>query len=195
MRVLSILRSRNIDFSTFESLEAVPCYSVLYTDYEYYVELVDERDDVEVVYDPERTCRGLEKSILLSMFKNEYSVVVVGIDPGRSPYYVILGDEEILEHGYTSEADMVDRLKGALNCYPAKRKVVRVGGGFNGWKIVLKMRGRVDAAIEVVDESGEDLPYSYLLKMSERGGRGRKLRTKDAYDALKIALREGVEVE
>lgn len=195
MKVLSILRSRRIDFSVFENINNTPHYSVLYTDYYYYVELISSRKDIEVIYDPDKTCCGLEKSILATMSKEEYSRVVVGIDPGKYPYYVILGDEDLLEHGYIFRENIADYLNNKLECYPTKKRIIRIGGGFNGWKIVLKLRNRVNAIIEIVDENIENIPINYLLKTQRFEKKYIKFRYRDAYDALKIALCEGVEVE
>lgn len=195
IKTLDILRSRGINFTVFENIDNLPYYSVLYTDHHYYVELISSRKDVEIIYDPDRTCHGLEKSILSSMFKNEYSVVVVGIDPGKHPYYVILGDEQLLEHNYIFVEDITEYIDERLKCYPAKKKIIRIGGGFNGWKLVLKIKNRVNAIIEIVDENIETQLPGYLIKTLDSSKKYSRLRVRDAYDALKIALCEGIEVE
>ncbi|MEM4850296.1 MAG: hypothetical protein QXJ36_05590 [Desulfurococcaceae archaeon] len=195
MKVLNILRSRGIDFSVFSDIDSIPYYSVLYTDHYYYVEITKNRRDIEVIYDSDRTCTGLEKAILASLSKTKYNSVIVGIDPGKNPYYVILGDEEILEHGYVFQEDIGEFLNNKLKCYPSVKRVIRVGGGFNGLKIVLMIKNRVNAPVEIVDESIEGIPLDYLFRDKNTRRINHRFRNRDIYSALKIALCEGIEVE
>ncbi|OYT40650.1 MAG: hypothetical protein B6U89_01420 [Desulfurococcales archaeon ex4484_58] len=199
MRVLNILRKRSVPFSIFESVDNIPYSSVFYTDYSFFVNQVRDRGDLYIVYDPMHSCRELERSILAMKFKDYYNEVVVGIDPGKKPYMVIIGDGEILEHKYIDLSRVEEEIVGYLNCYPARQKLVRVGGGYNGWRIILRIREVIDSRIEVVDEEEttpkqnrvDDLVVldKYLSKLSK------PYRNKDAYAALKIALRKGIEVE
>ncbi len=197
MQVLSILKERNISFTIYRDRDSIPYYSVFYTDYFYFVEEVRDRDDVLVIYDPDDSCRALERSILATRFKEEYNELVIGIDPGRKPYIVVLGDEEILEHGIVSFNQIDEFINRCIKCYPHRKAVVRVGGGYNGWKIILEIRDKLGIPIEVVDEE-ETTPKSkrvddpvFLNKAFEKLSR---YRNKDAYAALKIALRKGIEV-
>jgi hypothetical protein len=197
MRAISILDERGIGYSVFEDEKSIPYYSVLYTDYYYYVDIVRSRGDVLIVYDPDDSCRGLEKSILATRFKEYYNELVIGIDPGVKPYIVVVGDEEILEHKMVEQDILTDYIRSTIKCYPARRRIVRIGGGYNGWKIVFRIKDVLDIPIEVVDEE-ETTPRSkrvddpifsnrYFKRLS-------RYRNKDAYAALKIALRKGIEV-
>ncbi len=197
MKVLNILRSRDIEFSVFEDEENMPYYSVLYTDHKYFIDRIRSRNDVYVVYDPRHSCRMLEKSILITRFKDKYNELIVGIDPGRTPYMVVLGDDEVLEHRRIGFEFIVESISDCLKCYPARKTIVRVGGGFNGWRIILRIKDRVNANIEVVDEA-ETTPRNDRLEnriyIDKYFSRLTGYKKRDAYAALKIALRKGIEV-
>jgi len=195
MRVLNILRSRFIEFSVYDHEYSPPYFSVLYTDHSYFLERVRNRSDVAVFYDPQHSCRVLEGAILATKFKNKYNELAIGIDPGRKPYVVVLGDEEILEHGYINMDDLKSFVDKCISCYPHENVVVRVGGGYDGWAIALRLKESLDVRIEVVDEiettpkagNVDDPIHIYLTNVF-------RTRNKDAYAALKIALRRGIEV-
>ena len=197
MRVLSILRRREIPFSIYENPDTLPYYSVLYTDYYLFVEEARARSDIEVFYDPKHSCREFEKSILATRFKDKYNELVIGVDPGSKPYVIVLGDEEIIEHGRVSIDELGDFVNKCITCYPHEKAVIRVGGGYNGWKIVLRIKDVVDIPIEVVDE-WETTPRTKRVDdpilLNKSFTRLNRFRNKDAYAALKIALRKGIEV-
>ncbi len=196
MKVLDILNNRGIPYSIYD--EELPYHSILYTDYYYYVEQVRDRTDIEIYYDPIHDCRVLEKSILATRYKDRYNEVIVGIDPGLYPYLVIIGDDELLDHRPIDVGGLSKYLSYKLACYPAVKKIIRVGRGYNGWNIVLELRDKLDTVIEVVDEvettpKGRRLDdivsiEKYLSRLDKYS------RCKDIYAALKIALRKGLEV-
>lgn len=199
MKVIDILKSRRINYTVYDGLDNLPYYSVLYTDYELFVHEASVREDVKIIYDPNDTLRGLEESILATMFKTSYNEVFIGIDPGNKPYILVIGDGEILYHGYVSVNEINDKISMYLSNIPARRKVIRIGAGFNGLKIAAKLREAVDVKIEVVDER-ETTPRS--SRSLQTGSLNKKLvdilkpyRNKDAYAALRIALRKGIEVD
>ncbi len=194
-RVMNILNDRGVTYRHYYTPEELPPYSVLYTDYEYFLEETRARGDVHVVYDPGRTCRGLEEAVLASMNKRYYNQVTIGIDPGPTPYYLVLGDGSILSHGRISWEDLIPLLDEAIECYPAALRRIRIGSGYKGALIAYEIASIIrDASVELVDErrttpknrgGAEAGPLHESLK---------PYRNKDAYAALRIALRRGIEV-
>ncbi len=199
MKVLEILDKRRIEYSIYDNPDALPYYSVLYTDYELFVHEASRRSDVEIIYDPKGTLRGLEKSILATMFKKEYNEVTIGIDPGNKPYVVVLGDNDVLDYGYIDIDLLSRRIKYYIDNIPARRTIVRIGMGSNGLKIADTIRRETNTVIELVDEY-ETTPrtnrFTQINSISKRLiEKIKPYRNKDAYAALKIALRKGLRVE
>ncbi|ABN69726.1 hypothetical protein Smar_0619 [Staphylothermus marinus F1] len=199
IRVIDILRNRRINYTVYDRPENLPYYSVLYTDYEEFVREASIREDIKIIYDPNDSLRGLEESILATMFKTEYREVSIGIDPGNKPYIVVIGDGEILYHGYVSLDKVSDQILMYLSSIPAHRRIVRVGAGYNGLEIATKLRRKININIEIVDEY-ETTPRSN--RSSQTSSLNKKLleilkpyRNKDAYAALRIALRKGIRVD
>jgi hypothetical protein len=199
MRVLEILGKRRIEYSIYDSAETLPYYSVLYTDYELFVREASRRSDVEIIYDPGDTLRGLEESILATMLKREYNEVTIGIDPGSKPYVIVLGDNDVLDYGYVDMKLLSEKIKYYIDNIPARRVIVWIGMGSNGLRIADTIRGEINAVIELVDEY-ETTPRTN--RFTQINSINKKLiekikpyRNKDAYAALKIALRKGLRVE
>ena len=200
MRVKSILDTRRIDYSIYEDKDTIPYYSVFYTDYRGFVEEAVSRNDVLIIYDPRDTRMGLEISILATMFKEKYNTLTIGIDPGSKPYYLVIGDGEVIEHGYVELEKICEKINYLLNNIPSREKIVRVGSGLNGFDIIYLLRKTISGVkIEVVDEH-ETTPRSRLVNDINYLDKRlvsilKPYRNKDAYAALRIALRKGIEVE
>ncbi len=197
MRVVRILNDRGIPYTFYYDRETLPVYGVLYTDHILFAKDLPVDKMIEVYYDPKHDCSILEKAILASMMKEEYNNVSIGIDPGRKPYMIILGDGEILYHGYMEYGEIAEILNNMLRCYPAKSRVVRVGGGSRGLELASNIkRGNPDIRVEIVDER-ETTPKNrrYLQEIIPHlDDMVKPFRNKDAYAALRIALRRGLEV-
>ena len=196
MKVLRILEDREIPYRLYYDPETVPPYSILYTDNEYFVNEMSSRSDVEIHYDPGDTCRGLEEAILAAQNKSRYRVVTIGIDPGPNPYYVVIGDGELLEHGYIMDKSIDEVILWATACYPAEKRIVRIGGGHNGLEIAAEIAGEIeDVVVEIVDEKETTPKNRGGLNNSEHTPPGiRPFRNKDAYAALRIAYRKGIRI-
>lgn len=182
-------------FIVFESPHEIPNLSVLYTDYEYYVKLMKNRFDVDIIYDSEHKCDMLEKAILKSRNKDIYNEVVVGIDPGRNPCYVVIGDDELIDYGRVSVEELKLVVKRALTCFPSLKTVVRVGGGADGWRTALELKDKLNVNVEVVDEEGTSSSYvgSGKLLLINKFFSNKDVRfDKDLFSALRIALRKGI---
>jgi len=193
MKTLALLRKRNISFTIYDDISKTPYYSILYTDHAYYVEKAGERRDITIYYDPEHTCRVFEKAVLATMFKEEYDEVVIGVDPGPTLHVVVIGDNELVDYESLSTENILDYIVEKLDCLPSSRRIIRIGGGYNGWDIVLKIKGCVDAKIEIVDEN-ETTPKSSRRKLFYEKYLRSVWSSKDLYAALRIAFRKGIEV-
>ncbi|MCD6300855.1 MAG: hypothetical protein J7L82_02150 [Staphylothermus sp.] len=200
MRIKDILNARKIDYSVYEDKDTIPYYSVFYTDYYDFVKETISRNDVLIVYDPEDTRIGLEISILATRFKEKYNTLTIGIDPGSKPYYLVIGDGEVIEHGYVSLEKICEKINYLLHNIPSREKIIRVGSGLNGFDIIYILKKTINnVKIEVVDEH-ETTPRSRVVNdinyLDKRLVKILKpYRNKDAYAALRIALRKGIEVE
>ncbi len=196
-KVLDILNKRRIPYTFYYEPETLPAYSILYTDYEYFTENIPQDKMITVFLDPGHDCRVLEEAILASKMKNTYHSVSIGIDPGPKPYIVVLGDGEIIDYKYIEKQEIIDYIVNVEKCYPTENLVVRVGGGFKGLEIAVDIRDNLpEIQVEIVDEE-ETTPKKreYLREVLPRYDELIKpYRNKDAYAALRIALRKGLEV-
>jgi hypothetical protein len=199
MEVVERLRRRGLPFSFYYTVEELPEYSVVYTDsYEILREL-DSRRDLTIVYDPEKTCRGLEKAVLNAMFREEYTLLTIGIDPGLTHAYIALGDSTLLGWGFAEQ--VVEKVRELVECIPAKSKVVRVGGYSRGLEIAKEIKDNLkDIRVEIVSEYNTTPSHSRGVDGLYRGLRSILARqpylkrNKDIIAALKISLKQGVEV-
>jgi len=196
MRALSILKKRNISFTIYDDI-LPPYASVFYTDYEYYADIARKHKHIHLIYDPTPTCLGLEKAILASFGKEKYNEVTVGIDPGPIPYYVVLGDGNILDYGCLN-GDIDETIKNIVQCYPTSTTRIRIGSCYNGPELAIQIKESIPQAIvEIVDEN-ETSPrrhrYHHLMR-KDILDKIKPYRNKDAYAAIRIAFRKGIEIE
>lgn len=194
LKVLGYLRKRGLYFLIYENADKIPYFSVLYTDYYFFVQEVSIRNDVLVMYDPEHSCISLEKAILKTRFKERYEHVTVGIDPGSIATYVVIGDDELIDYGKVEPDKLKDEILEKLQCIPYRETVVRIGGGVDGWRLALNLKNRLRVRVEVVDEeetSGLTKLESILIKNKFLPSRNIRI-DKDLYAAIRIALRKGM---
>lgn len=194
LHVLDYLKRRGLSFLVYESVDKTPYFSVLYTDYSFFVKEFSSREDVVVVHDPSHDCKLLEKAILKTRFKESYDCVTVGVDPGRRATYVLLGDDELIDYGKVEPNLLPTVINDRLSCIPCKELIVRVGGGVDGWRIALALKDTLKASVEVVDEeetSGLSHLESLLIRKKFLPPRGVRL-DKDLCAAIRIALRKGL---
>lgn len=196
MKTLERLRTRRIPYTLYYTPEKIPYYSVFYTDYERFIEEVTSRKDIEIIYDPLHEAKTLEKAILLTRMKHIYNEILVGVDPGPTPYIIVLGDSEILEmKRLKTDKTLPEEIKRIKREYPFQTIRVRIGQCHNGWRIAYSLKqAMTDITVELVDES-KTTPKNGAREIIERIKTMLKpYRNKDAYAALSIALRKGLEV-
>ncbi len=196
MEVLDRLKARRIPYSLYYTPDNIPYYSIFYTDYKYFIDQVAERKDLEIIYDPEHQPLVLEKAILRTRLKETYNEIIVGVDPGPSPYIIVLGDSEILEmKRLNPKASLTKEIERIKQEYPYRTLKVRIGQCHNGWRIAYTLKkAERDVAVEIVDET-KTTPKNGTGEIIERIKNMLKpYRNKDAYAALSIALRKGIEV-
>lgn len=185
-------------FSYYYSENEVPYGSVVYTDHEYFVYELRNRNDLIVVYDPDKICRKLEEAILTTMLINEYRGVTIGIDTGSILSYVILGDEDLLLYGDGNLRELREDLEYVINCIPFLDIRIKVGLGPRSGEVIEYVKKKFTRIpIELVDEASTSPKRSRLddVIYSRRKLRGLKpFRHKDIYAAYRIALSKGVEV-
>lgn len=198
MKVLELSRRRGVIFNHYYFKERVPYGSVVYTDFEQVLGELADRNDLIVVYDPEKTCRGFEKAVLLTMHITGYRNLVIGIDPGATLSYVVLGDDHLLLYGDGGLRDLSRDLSYVTNCIPHEEIRVRVGAGSRCGEVLEYIKKNYAwLPLELVDEAStspsrrktEEIVYS-----SKRLRGLKPFRHKDIYAAYKIALSKGIEV-
>ncbi|MEM0199245.1 MAG: hypothetical protein QW123_00730 [Desulfurococcaceae archaeon] len=196
MKVLEVARRRNLLFYHYYSPQEVPYGSVVYTDYEPIARELVIRSDVEVVYDPVRSCRVFEKAIMTSSLKEKYDSVVVGVDPGLLPSYVVVGDHELLLYGEGIKS-LVKDIEYVLNCVHFDKITIRVGTGPRSGDIIVYLKNRYKVPIELVNEfctTPSSNRINEVTYLSKRLKGVKPFRYKDVYAAYRIALTSGIEV-
>ena len=198
MRVLDIVKRRGIIFHHYYTPTDVPYGSVVYTDLEVVSRDLSHRGDVLVVYDPEKSCRSLEKALLATMYITGFRSILVGVDPGESISYVFLGDEILLLYGIGGVGDLIRDVEYVLSCMSFRELRVKIGSGSNSSDVIHAIKAKYrDLHIEVVDEysttpSKNRLEEATYLYKKLRGLK--PFRYRDIYAAYRIALSKGVEV-
>lgn len=198
MQAIKLVKQRGIAFSYYYSKEKLPYGSVVYTDFEYILRELEDRKDLLVVHDSQRSCKKLEEAILASMYSNSYRSVVIGIDPGDVLSYVILGDDHLLFYGEGGLKDLGKDLNYVLNCIPRREIRVKVGIGHRCGEVVEYVKKKyAGITLELVDETSTSPSRNRIDEVvySARKLHGLKpFRHKDIYAAYRIALSKGVEV-
>lgn len=196
MKAIELAKRRGIRYQLYYDLESVPYSSIVYTDHESIKEELRRREDLLVIYDPDRDCRQLERAFLASMYIEFFNYIVVGIDVGKRLSYVVLGDDKLLLYGEGDIRTLERDLDYISRCIPYKKLMVRIGSSVGSVEIIEKLRAKYSAEIELVDESkttpGEILDNEIKQGMKQRGLRPH--RDKDIYAAYRIALSRGLRV-
>lgn len=118
------------------------------------------------------------RAISLSKGREEFELVVVGVDPGESTGFAVIADGDFLE-GYTvAKIRAGDEAKEILASYPASNFLFRIGKGRVGRDLLATVRSDPRAAVEFVTETKMEIPVVYR----------RKGMRKDVKSALIIAL-------
>lgn len=196
-KVIEILKKRDVIFYHYYSRDEVPWGSVLYTDYLKFAEEVKPREDVLVIYDPDRGCRALEQAILRARGAEKYGEVVIGVDPGRIASFVVLGDGEYIFHGEGDPGDLLESIEYIVSCIPYDSLIIRIGDRDKGPLLAALLKGELGVKVELVPEElttpSESLKYEmeYLRRKFKWL---RPYRARDIYSAYKIASRKGIEV-
>jgi len=198
MRVVEIAKRRGTLFTYYYTSESVPYGSVVYTDYKPIVEELKERTDILLILDQQKSCKAFEYAILASMFSNEYRNVVVGIDPGHTLSYVVLGDDNLILYGDGDLDSFKQDFNYVLNCVPHVEIRVKVGTGYRCAEVIEYIkRDYASIPVELVDETSTTPSSSRLdevLYLARRLRGVKPFRHKDIYAAYRIALSRGIEV-
>lgn len=111
--------------------------------------------------------------------ESEPSLIIVGVDPGKTYGIAVLINENVLEtHKAFSSKEAAEIIKNILKTFPAVRKIVRIGTGNPlYYKQLLELLNDVDADLELVNEFE-----------TSSGSRA----TKDTKAAIAIANKKGL---
>ncbi len=142
---------------------------------------LDEKTNIESI---------LDTTLLIIQGKQQYSKVVIGVDPGETCGIAILCDNKVLETMTTTMDTVASLVIKNLKRFPAEKKLVRVGDGNPAnTKNLLKslcIYLQEDITLELVREAGTS-------RISNKSFNRRVLR--DSVSAIKIAERNGRQLE
>ena len=118
--------------------------------------------------------------------KNEYSQVVIGVDPGHQFGLAILGDGTLLETKLISDIkEVVAAIQSFVLNFGVEQTTIKIGNGTPLLSIELRrlLQTQLDAAIniEIVDEHGTTKNYRRYSSYNRT--------SKDIYSAIRIAHR------
>lgn len=118
--------------------------------------------------------------------KNEYSQVVIGVDPGHQFGLAILGDGILLETKLISDIkEVVAAIQSFVLNFGVEQTIIKIGNGNPLLSIELRrlLQTQLDAAIniEIVDEHGTTKNYRRYSSYNRT--------SKDIYSAIRIAHR------
>lgn len=118
--------------------------------------------------------------------KNEYSQVVIGVDPGHQFGLAILGDGTLLETKLISDIkEVVAAIQSFVLNFGVEQTIIKIGNGNPLLSIELRrlLQTQLDAAIniEIVDEHGTTKNYRRYSSYNRT--------SKDIYSAIRIAHR------
>ncbi len=185
LRVVGALRSRGISFRVpMDPEPRCPSEGIVLTDRpEYYDEC---RERVVIVDDAWE--RRLEDAIAMDKGRQGYGVLLVGVDPGEPPAYVVIADDAVLEQGVAEPRILVERIRAALRRIPHRKAVVRIGD--SGRRLDEIIEALADkplrsARVELVDEHST----------SRANPRFREVRDRDVAAAINIAYKKGLRLE
>lgn len=118
--------------------------------------------------------------------KNEYSQVVIGVDPGHQFGLAILGDGTLLETKLISDKkEVVAAIQSFVLNFGVEHTIIKIGNGNPLLSIELRrlLQTQLDTAIniEIVDEHGTTKNYRRYSSYNRT--------SKDIYSAIRIAHR------
>jgi hypothetical protein len=167
------LKDRGVGFLTLAMGDEIPSIVGVVLTTEEEREQIDFKEVASTADEALRIDRG---------HKSAYDGLVLGIDPGPTPGFAVLGDGKVIHSELLgSPEDVLGASKKAFDSYSGKNITFRVGRGGGVYKArTLKiLQENLDVPIEVVDE-----------KSTTPADTG-KASTKDIEAAINIALKQG----
>lgn len=199
--VVNRLRKRGVSFSIPDSLDDVSQGDIVYTD-DHRVASLLKSNGALVFLDEKGDDTILEKAVLSMNGKKEYNELSIGIDPGDRFVIVALADGSIVDYSISySIDDAVKYVSRVLTVFPARKKLVKIGGGVGGIVFLEKLKrvvGNSKIIMMVVDEDNSTPKTGWRNPFIERIISSIPNSTpyrKDLYAATVIALKQGIVVE
>ncbi len=130
----------------------------------------------------------LEEAICLAKGGDKYNAVIVGIDPGDPPTYVIIADDDLLEKGEAEPPILVEQVRKTLARIPHERAVIRIGDSGEALASIMDSlihASLKDIRIEIVDEH----------RTSRSNPRFTEIKDRDVAAAINIAYKKGMRLE
>lgn len=168
-----VLKERRVEFLTLALDDEVPSIVGVVLTTEEERDRIDFKEVASTVDEALRVLNGVAGG---------FEALVLGIDPGPTPGFAVLGDGKVIHSELLgSPEDVLEASKKVLDTYSGKNITFRVGrgGGVYKARILKILQESLDIQIEVVDES-------HTTPMDTG-----KASVKDIAAAISIALKQG----
>ncbi|MCD6469679.1 hypothetical protein J7L29_02640 [Candidatus Bathyarchaeota archaeon] len=184
-KLVNELKNRNILFLSLVPGDPIPPWIKVVITTEKERSLIEH--DRVLTYDAEADPSSVVgEALRISMSKEIYEELVIGIDPGKTFGVAVLADGRILKtsEGLTMEKT-IEMVLDELRNNPSKNKIIRVG------------RGVPEIAEKIVKRLERVLPKKVSIEMVDEGGTstlknaGSKRKLSDSEAAVRIASKKG----
>ena len=128
------LKKRRIPFISLKPGEPIPVYVKVV------ITTIAEKSKIRyqhiLVYDLSQDAgKIVDKALQIVSGKMIYRLIVIGIDPGKTFGFAVLGDERVLKmSSYSTVRETVNIVSEVLKELPAMKKIVRVGDGADPYR-------------------------------------------------------------
>ncbi len=150
--VVRELKQRDIPFVSLSPTDEIPPEVDLVITTSKEAEGIDFDKVIGVKDDDIR--KGVRKALSITKGKSSYHKMLVGIDPGREPGIVLLGDGKILETMHAASPEEVKNIiEDFIKDYDFQRMIIRIGHGdkTNRNRTISSLEG-IPVRIEIVNE-------------------------------------------
>ena len=202
MVLVNMLRDMNIPFTELKAGKVNDGDIVITDNISEVTKLISGRH-VHIIrvegLDNDELINTIERIKCLLKSKNQYRILILGIDPGGKIGLVILGDNELCEASvYSSVRELLNEVKRALLHIPYEKAKIKIGNGERSAEVVYGILDLIDnnrvrlggkeVTIELVDETRTyNIPAIFKSKTGNI--------PKDVISALNIAIRKGLVIE
>lgn len=181
--ILEVLRNKKIPYISLTSNKNVPTkVGVILTSYTEIHDIKFNKIIAADVYNNIEEVVDVAKQILIG--KDQYSTLLIGIDPGEKPGIALIGDDILLKKtSIESPENILKNIQRYLKEYQSKKTIIRIGNGSIICRNrIINLLINLKIPMEIVDEK----------KTTSIQNKGRY--NKDGEAAANIALINGKQI-